>query len=111
MVTSEKNIAYRIKKIMEQQALSLELLAAKTGLSYSFLADFINNKIPLHNTEQLARISTALGYTIPQLFQATQSQLRLTADEQRLLLCYKQLSSDKKELLLAFLKGCKYSYI
>lgn len=99
----------RIKLLMKKQGFNVNTLAQRTELSTNELQSYLNHKAPLDNMHKLIKISNALGTTFSELLVGDSHCHNLESDELRLLKLYKTMTPAKKQCLLAFLKGCKYS--
>lgn len=111
MTTLPNPLATRIQFLMQKQQLCLETLAQSSGLSPWELKQYLNNREPLTSIKKLSRLALALQLTLPQLILGSPAVPSLAQDEKQLLLLFRQLAPEKKEVLHAYLKGCQYSQV
>jgi transcriptional regulator with XRE-family HTH domain len=91
------NIGEKIKQTRENQGLSMNQLAKKSGALQSTLSEIeAGKRQPTFGV--LKKIISGFGLTLAEFFADTPPEF--TPDERRLLEAYKALRADQKELVL-----------
>lgn len=104
MKLTEK-IGSRIRKFRQAKKISQEELAYRTGMHQSQIYMIENGKRRI-NTDQLEKISEALGVPVIKFFQADTKD-KEEFDNQQLLEIISQMSQEKKKELTEILKNVK----
>ena len=107
MLTLNEPVISKLNELMQKQNLDLNQLSLKTNIPCRKLTRYFAGKEVIKSITPLGKICQALGIPVSELFKPNISIPELNAEEKRLLSYYKSLPSDKQEVFLAFLKGCK----
>ena len=90
------DISKRLKEIRRAKKISVYKLSQLSGVSER------GDRNPSIDT--LSRLSVPLGITLPELLNESDNISYLSVKEQELIKCFRNLTDDKADALLAFLK-------
>lgn len=97
------DISKRLKDVRKAKNISVYKLSQLSGVSETHIRDLERgDRNPSIDT--LYKLSTPLGITLPELLNETGSISYLNEKEKILIECFRSLSEDKADSLLAFLK-------
>ncbi len=97
------NISKRLKDIRNAKNISVYKLSQLSGVSETHIRDLERgDKNPSLDT--LSKIATPLGMTVSELLNETDGVSYLNEKEKTLVKCFRHLSDDKADTLIAFLK-------
>lgn len=97
------DISKRLKDIRKSKDISVYKLSQLSGVSETHIRDLERgDRNPSLDT--IDKIATALGLSLPELLNETDKATYLNPKEQELVECFRNLSDDKADALLAFLK-------
>lgn len=97
------NIAKRLKDVRKAKDISVYRLSQLSGVSETHIRDLERgDKNPSLDT--LSRIAAPLGISLPELLNETDGVSYLSEREKTLVECFRQLSDDKADALIVFLK-------
>lgn len=97
------DIAEKLKTVRKSKGISVYRLAQMSGVSETHIRDLERgDRNPSFDT--LSRLVTPLGLSLSELFNESEDMMFLNHDEKELIECFRLLSKDKADGLLAFLK-------
>ena len=97
------DISKRLKEIRKAKKISVYKLSQLSGVSETHIRDLERgDRNPSIDT--LSRLSVPLGITLPELLNESDNISYLSVKEQELIKCFRNLTDDKADALLAFLK-------
>lgn len=97
------DISKRLKEIRKAKEISVYRLSQLSGVSETHIRDLERgDRNPSLDT--ISKIAVAMGLSLPELLNETDSATYLNYKEQTLVECFRNLSDDKADALLAFLK-------
>lgn len=97
------DISKRLKEIRKAKNISVYKLSQLSGVSETHIRDLERgDRNPSIDT--LSRLSVPLGITLPELLNESDNISYLSVKEQELIKCFRNLTDDKADALLAFLK-------
>lgn len=97
------DISKRLKQIRKAKEISVYKLSQLSGVSETHIRDLERgDRNPSIDT--LAKISAPLGLSLSELLNETDGVSYLNENEKTLVECFRHLSDDKADTLLAFLK-------
>lgn len=97
------DIAKRLKDVRKAKDISVYRLSQLSGVSETHIRDLERgDKNPSLDT--LSRIAAPLGISLPELLNETDGVSYLSEREKTLIECFRQLSDDKADALIVFLK-------
>ncbi len=100
---SRMDISQRLKDVRTAKDISVYRLSQLSGVSETHIRDLERgDKNPSLDT--LHRLAVPLGYSLPELLNETGRASYLSEKERVLIECFRHLSDDKADTLLAFLK-------
>lgn len=97
------DIAKKLKDIRKSKDISVYKLSQMSGVSETHIRDLERgDRNPSIDT--LAKITAAMGLSLPELLNEDDGIFYLNPKEQSVLECFRSLSDDKADALVAFLK-------
>ena len=97
------DISKRLKEIRKAKNISVYKLSQLSGVSETHIRDLERgDRNPSIDT--LSRLSVPLGITLPELLNESDNISYLSVKEQELIKCFRNLTGDKADALLVFLK-------
>ena len=97
------DIAERLKVVRKSRGISVYKLSQMSGVSETHIRDLERgDRNPSFDT--LSRLVTPMGLSLSELFNDSEDMAFLSAEEKELVDCFRMLSKDKADGLLAFLK-------
>lgn len=97
------DIAEKLKTVRKSKGISVYKLSQMSGVSETHIRDLERgDRNPSFDT--LSRLVTPLGLSLSELFNESEDMMFLNHDEKELIECFRLLSKDKADGLLAFLK-------
>lgn len=97
------DISKRLKNIRTAKEISVYKLAQLSGVSETHIRDLERgDRNPSLDT--ISKLASAMGLSLPELFNETDKVSYLSDKEKLLVECFRNLSDDKADALLAFLK-------
>ena len=97
------DISKRLKEIRKAKNISVYKLSPLSGVSETHIRDLERgDRNPSIDT--LSRLSVPLGITLPELLNESDNISYLSVKEQELIKCFRNLTDDKADALLVFLK-------
>ena len=97
------DISKRLKDIRQSKDISVYKLSQLSGVSETHIRDLERgDRNPSFDT--LSKLAKPMGLSLPELVNETDDVVFLNKEEKELIECYRMLSKDKAETLLAFLK-------
>ena len=101
---SESDIINRIKELMAEKNISINMLAKKSDIAQSTLSSMMNRE-NLPTLPTLTKICEGLNITLPQFFmQESDYVLTLTDNQSAMLSVYNSLTDDNQCLLFSIAK-------
>lgn len=101
---SESDIINRIKELMAEKNISINMLAKKSDIAQSTLSSMMNRE-NLPTLPTLTKICEGLNITLPQFFmQESDYVLTLTDNQSAMLSVYNSLTDDNQYLLFSIAK-------
>lgn len=97
------DISKRLKEVRTSKDMSVYKLSQLSGVSETHIRDLERgDRNPSFDT--LSRLAKPMGLSLSELFNETDDIAFLNKEEKELVECYRMLSKEKAETLLAFLK-------
>ena len=97
------DISKRLKNLRTAKKVSVYRLSQLSGVSETHIRDLERgDRNPSIDT--ISKLATAMGLSLPELLNETDNANYLNFKEQTLVECFRNLSDDKADALLAFLK-------
>ena len=97
------DISKRLENVRKAKDISVYKLSQLSGVSETHIRDLERgDRNPSIDT--LSKLAVPLGLSLPELLNDTDSVSYLTEKEKALVECFRHLSDDKADTLLAFLK-------
>lgn len=97
------NISERLKKVRKSKNISIYKLSKQSGISETHIRDLERgDRNPSFDT--LNRLVEPLGLSLSELFNESDNIAYVNSSEKELLECFRMLSDDKANSLLAFVK-------
>ena len=95
------DISKRLKEIRKAKNISVYKLSQLSGVSETHIRDLERGDPSI---DTLSRLSVPLGITLPELLNESDNISYLSVKEQELIKCFRNLTDDKADALLVFLK-------
>jgi transcriptional regulator with XRE-family HTH domain len=96
-------ISERLKSVRKSKNMSVYKLSQLSGVSETHIRDLERgDRNPSFDT--LSRLAKPMGLSLSELFNESDNIAFLNSEEKELVECYRMLSKDKADSLLAFLK-------
>ena len=97
------DISKRLKDVRTSKDMSVYKLSQLSGVSETHIRDLERgDRNPSFDT--LSKLAKPLGLSLSELFNENDDTAFLNKEEKELVECYRMMSKDKAETLLAFLK-------
>ena len=98
------NVADRVLELCKARSWSLYWLAHEADMPYSSLSTVLY-KTASPSLVSIEKICSGFGITLSQFFSEGNELAKLTADERECLLYWKQVDSDDKRLVFAYMQA------
>lgn len=102
-------IVRNIKRFMAAKNVTAVDLARMTFIPRRTIEGYLDRSIKIDSLKHLVKIAEALGISVASIMLEPGNTVKITEEEKAFLAAHKKMTREQRELLMAFLMGCRHA--